>query len=531
MSAIRLLWVALASCALCGLGAQTARADEAAEIYDPARMYVVDLHLPQSSRNALAGSPNEYQPGTFSIAETDGTPSGIGSFSAPVDVGIRLKGSYSFRPLSGKSAFKIKFPKDALFHGIRVLTLNNMVEDPSMIHETLAYTAFRGAGVPGSRTGYAYVYVDGEDYGIHLNVETMDAIALAHRFGSFNESVQHLYEGENAADANPGQAGDFEVDEGDEGDLGDLEALISAVHSSGPGSWAQRVAHVIDLEEMTRMWAAEKYAGAWDGYAGTETPWTPNNYYLYSDPTGRFQMLPWGTDETWQLAYRLPFDGPAGEMFDRCITDAECNAIYRESLAAVRDAIGAMDLDALAAETAAMLAPWQEMEDEESTREERAPDEIEAAVADTRAFLAGRSAEVDDWLGVPPARPAQVAPPTPSGAEDSHVVRWLFYPRAPRLRVGRPRLANGVLRTRVRLRGRGRVVLRGIASSHGHRRDVCSDRVRVRHSGSLALSCPLPAWARRSLRRRPLRIVLVTRFFPAGDGAEQVVRRVTLPRR
>lgn len=73
------------------------------------------------------------------------------------------------------------------------------------------------------------------------------------------------------------------------------------------------MAAVADLEEMTRMWATEKYIGQWDGYAGKDgDPWLPNDYYLYSDPTGRFQMMPWGTTKAgrWSVAWRSTA-GPA----------------------------------------------------------------------------------------------------------------------------------------------------------------------------------------------------------------------------
>jgi hypothetical protein len=302
MKAIQLVVLTLVVSALGGLWAQSAAADEAASIYDPSRMHVIRLTLPQKSREGLAADRDKYQPGTFSLAETDGTPGGEGPFSTPVNVKIKLKGSASYRPLSEKSAFKIKF-EEAPFRGLRTITLNNMVEDPSMIHETFAYTAFRGAGVPASRTGYAYVYVDGEDFGVHLNIEALDQIALEKLFGSFNPATQHLYEGEDAHDVSPGGAGAFEIDEGEKSNRADLEALIDAVNSSGPPDWATRVAPVADLQEMTRMWAAEKYIGQWDGYAGSEAEWLPNNYYLYSEPSGRFKMMPWGNDESWQTAY------------------------------------------------------------------------------------------------------------------------------------------------------------------------------------------------------------------------------------
>lgn len=48
-----------------------------------------------------------------------------------------------------------------------------------MIHETLAYASFRAAGVPASRTGLAYVRLNGEDIGVYLDLENLDDIGLA----------------------------------------------------------------------------------------------------------------------------------------------------------------------------------------------------------------------------------------------------------------------------------------------------------------------------------------------------------------
>ena len=119
--------------------------------------------------------PDEYQPGTFAL-EADGVTHG------PFEVGVRLKGGLgSFRGLEGKAAFKVKvdeYVDGQTFFGLEKLTLNNMVQDPSMVHETLAYELFRSLGVPASRTGYAFVRVNGESFGLYLNVETLDAIAL-----------------------------------------------------------------------------------------------------------------------------------------------------------------------------------------------------------------------------------------------------------------------------------------------------------------------------------------------------------------
>jgi CotH kinase protein len=529
VKAVRLLWVGLAFVAVAGPWAQQARADEAATLYDPSRMYVVKLSLPPASKQALETPATwmEYQPGTFSVAvSADGTPDGVGAFSTPVNVGIRLKGNYSFRTLAGKAAFKVKFGKTELFHGLRVLTLNSMVGDPSMVRETLAYEAFRSASVPASRTGYAYVYVDGVDYGVHLNVETVDKIALEKLLGPFDEEVQHLYEGEDADDVSPGQAEDFEVDEGDEEDLSDLEALIEATNSSGPQSWAERVAATADLQEMTKMWAVEKYTGQWDGYAGQEESWTPNNYYLYSDTNGVFKMLPWGLDETWQTAHRLRFDGPAGLMFDRCLADSACSALYRQAVVDARDVIAGVDLDALAVQSAALLAPWQEMEDEESTRGEWGLKEIADGVAEVRAFVAARPGEAAKWLngevgGEEQEAQGSAGPPPPAAPSSS----------SPGVRMGKARVTRGgILRTRVHLPAAGTVVQRGKVSTGEGARVVCLDRVKAERPRSVTLRCPLPASIRERLRSGPVSITLAIRFIPMGGRPENLSRWLVLPR-
>ena len=394
----RLFAVLAASVTAVALLPAAAAADEAEALYDPGTVWVVDLQLPQTSVEALEADPEgAYQPGTFSVAQSDGTPGGVGAFSTPQAMEIRLKGSASFKPLSGKAAFKIKFPKAGPFLGLRKLTLNNMVEDPSMTHETLSYTLHRALGVPASRTGFVYLRLNGEDFGVYMNVENYDNVAMAKTLGSFDGDVQHVYEGENGADLKPELVGSFEVDEGPD-DVSDLEALVAAVNETDPEPWSSLVSPLADLKEMTRMWAAEKYSGQFDGYAGGPGSDHPNNYFLATGPDGLFRMLPWGQDETWKEDNHLPFEGPAGLGFEKCLADAVCKAEYVEALKSLRSLLPELGLDALAASTAQMLAPWQEMEEEESTRFEYDAAEIAAAVAETREFIATRPGDLEDYL-------------------------------------------------------------------------------------------------------------------------------------
>ncbi len=508
-----LIWAAL--CLVFSFAAEAARAEpapgEAAPIYDPGTVTVVDIGLSPEAIDELEEDPDEYVEGTFALTFTDGTPGGEGeTIELANEVGIRLKGKVgSFRPLTGKAGFKVKFneyAKQRLF-GLKKLTLNNMVQDPSMIHETLAYTVFRAAGVPAPRTGYAYVRLNGEDFGVYLNVEVFDDVGLERWFGEFDDP-QHLYEGEYGTDVTPGGAAAFSVDEGDEEVRTDLEALIAAVAGGGE-TFSERVEGIADLSEMTRMWAGEKFLGHWDGYAGADSSQfpggvMPNNFYLFSDAAGEFQMLPWGADQTWSS--RLDFGAEAGLLFDECLADPSCRDLYRESLADVGEAVEALDLDPLAQATAALLEPWQELG---APREEHGLEEIGEGVAETRGFIAGRPAELDAWLSSqgeqPPSPPSSPAPHSPP---------------APSLRVGRAAVAEGVLTTRLDLPEAGTLSKRVTIRTRDGIVAVCATRVHAGAPGPAVLRCRLSRSARQRIAARWLRL-RVELDFASDDGGRE----------
>jgi|GEM_PF-4338941 len=155
MRGIRFGAIALATCLVAAVVAASAAAEpapgQAGWVYDPSKVVIIDLSLSPVAEDALEVEPDEYVEGGFAISTTDGVPGGEEHLVESRGlVGIRLKGSAkgSFRPLSGKAAFKVKFnfenakgEKGKKYLGLKKLTLNNMVEDFSLVHETLAYTA------------------------------------------------------------------------------------------------------------------------------------------------------------------------------------------------------------------------------------------------------------------------------------------------------------------------------------------------------------------------------------------------------
>ena len=504
------------------LWVSSASADEAEQMYKPGTVDVIELTLSPKAIGELEAEPFEYVAGEFSLAQTDGTPGGVGPFTTPQKAEIRLKGSLvgSFENLSAKAGFKIKFKKSEKFLGLRKMTLNSMVQDPSMIHETLAYRALAAAGVAASHTGYAYLRVNGEGYGVYLNIEPLDVVALEKRFGAFKEPPQHLYEGEYGEDLFPGSAGGFEIDEGAEGERADLEALVQAVNYKGPEPWSTHIAPYADLEQMTRLWATEKYIGQWDGYAGVAAPARPNNYYLYSDPSGRFQMFPWGTDQTWVLS--IVFDGKDGLMFNICLEEPTCRRLYLRELQSVTAALGADDLDGLAGTTAALLAPWQALE----TPPRRPADatEIAKAVAATRTFVAGRQAEAVAFLKVneeakEESIAAPLAPPVPPAPT----------PEVGALLLGRVERSGRYLAAAVTAPTAGSVRLSATmrSESGGGWVRACEAQAAAQAPGPLAIRCRLSAAARCRLARHALVLRLSAEL---AGGSDSLRRRVRLPR-
>ncbi len=354
--------------------------DLADYFYNPFKVHTIDLGLPESSIESLDAEPRTYVPGTLKVT-IDGEEE-----HPELSVGIRLKGRWgSFRTLDQKAAFKVKidFADDDLrFLGLKRLTLNNMVQDKSMLHEALSYRIFRAFGIPCPRNGYAWVRVNGEDYGLYNLLETLDEVFLSR----FYQETTHLYEGDYGSDVVPGEADEFEVDEGKKSNISDLLALIAAAQAEDE-VWMASLQPVADLVEMTRMWLVEQYIGHWDGYAPTI-----NNYYIHSDQDERFTMLPWGTDQT--FADKRDFYNGKGHLFARCVAIPECRTLYEEALIGLLPVLDTLDNQLFVEQVAAVIAPYAEAD----PRKEYTMQQVTNGVNGTLKFLQDRRVQADELV-------------------------------------------------------------------------------------------------------------------------------------
>ncbi|MBK8258930.1 MAG: CotH kinase family protein [Polyangiaceae bacterium] len=353
-------------------------------VFVPAGIAEIRLTLGQLAIDSLNSAPSDYVHGDIQVTLADGQP-----ISLP-NSGIRLKGKYgSFRTLDQKAAFLLKFDayenKQELL-GIEKLALNNMVQDPSMIHEQIAFDLFRAAGAPAPRSSYARVFVNNELYGLYSTVEVIDNSEFLNNW--FGDDNGNLYEGEYGSDLEDGLLVTFDQDNGTDVGFSDLEQLKNALDSmTDPAQFWTEANAVIDMDRYVNFAANEIFIGHWDGYA-----WTRNNYFIYRGPDQRWTFLPWGTDQT--FADALPIWGGDGRIEQMCGASLPCRQKLKT---AFEDAAARVDSLGLIAKCDNL---WALIEDavQEDPRKEYDPFTVYNAIQDTKAFLSYRPGDVAGQL-------------------------------------------------------------------------------------------------------------------------------------
>jgi hypothetical protein len=289
---------------------------------------VTDIKLTLTPRNraSLESNPTGYVPAEMRM------------YGTTLEIGMRLKGSSTLRPLSDKPSMKIAVdfstPGQEVF-GWEGFNLHNCVADDSYMGDVMAHHLLREAGVPSLRTGYANVWVDNEYKGLYAVVQRKDHDWLEEWFADASGS---LYEGLGCDFGGGGWGGGgadcWNLDQQGLGDTRqDLNNLVNNMNRQGNAFLAALVEN-FDAELLLRALAAEWVIGHWDSYSGNL-----NNYHLYHEPTtGKWSLSPWSLD----LAFGRPVGGVChqfgldrsnyrtGQIALRCQNDPECNAVYEQ---------------------------------------------------------------------------------------------------------------------------------------------------------------------------------------------------------
>jgi len=370
------------------------------EIFAEDALPAFELTIPPDCEAALERTPDVYCAGE--LRYVPGTPAG--SELVLTNVGIRLKGSASFRTLSQKAAFKIKvdeFVDGQRLLGLRRLTLNNMVQDPSMVHERLGYRYLRAVGVPAPLCNHARVLVNGEYFGLYANVQTLDDEFAEALWSPAPGNLYDVPTGEYFYDLLPEYLDRFDLETNQAAaDRSDLAALIAAVGGDAETAYVSAGEH-LDWSEWLALGAAQAVIADWDGYFGAR-----NNYKLYHElERDRFLLLPWGIDQTFgitdgaggeplfHLDYRIDHstsEREPGTVLQQCQRAPTC---WERYLDAVEAAIATFEGLPLASELDAIVAQTEaaRLEDERKEHSDRTTTEYRDAL---RTFLAERGARV-----------------------------------------------------------------------------------------------------------------------------------------
>ena len=107
------------------------------------------------------------------------------------NIGIRAKGNTSLSTVasldSERYSFKIEFDQydsSITYHGLDKLSLNNLIQDSTMMKDYLTYTMMNEFGMAAPLCSFVYITVNGEDWGLYLAVEGVEESFLERNYGS-----------------------------------------------------------------------------------------------------------------------------------------------------------------------------------------------------------------------------------------------------------------------------------------------------------------------------------------------------------
>lgn len=103
------------------------------------------------------------------------------------NVAIRGKGNTSLSQVNNdRYSYKIEFDhydSTTTYHGLDKLCLNNIIQDNTYMKDYLTYQMMNDMGVASPLCSYAYITVNGEDWGLYLAVEAVEESFLQRNYG------------------------------------------------------------------------------------------------------------------------------------------------------------------------------------------------------------------------------------------------------------------------------------------------------------------------------------------------------------
>lgn len=255
------------------------------------------------------------------------------------NVAMHLKGAAgSFRPFDDKPALTLNFGKNAQgqrFHGLAKLSLNNSVQDPTYLCETIARETFLEAGVPVPQAQFATVVLNGRDLGLYVMIEGYNKDFLRKHFKNVKGN---LYDGGFCQEVNR----DLDVNSGEHPeDRSDIERLLAATREPDLDRRWQQFTNVLDMDRFITMLALEVMLWHWDGYGLNR-----NNWRLFHDlDTDRLVFMPHGLDQLFEFPpHRFPGEPSLrspmrGKVAAQVLTSSEGARLFFERIESLQKTV------------------------------------------------------------------------------------------------------------------------------------------------------------------------------------------------
>jgi hypothetical protein len=331
--------------------------DQAAAFYNPVVVSNINLTLPQQSVDTLNNDPltKIYQSANIRITTADGTVTTLNN------IGVRLKGQASRKNLYEKAPLKLKFDafvKGQKFMGLTRMTLNSMIQDPSFVREDTAYRIYRAMGLVAPRTTYSWVTLNNADFGLYMNVESIDAQMLKRWLNPVHVYSSDCY----LQDLTYSQSDCFDTNYGST-DRTRFNAAVAVSVLNGE-TWWNEVNKVAHMDQVINLMATDLYTSNWDGY----TDVVQNNYYIVFDDTGKLRIIPWGQDQAFPMQADAQLDflgrGPAfrnfgnqerSVMLRKCVAYTPCQSQLVRAQVAVKDKVATLNIPAFKNKVASVI--------------------------------------------------------------------------------------------------------------------------------------------------------------------------------
>lgn len=353
---------------------------------------------------------------------------------------VRSRGSGSRN--GTKPGLRVDFNRNASgaqeWLGLKSLILDNQKQDPTGLHEMLAFRLFERMGLPAPRESFAQLYVNNKFSGLYTIVEPIDKHFLARVFGAHEdgnvENDGYLFEykwqypylltylGPELEKYQQILEAKTHENESISGIYDAVYRMVREITEARDDRFEQSVSAYLDLRLFMKYVAIQSALAEGDGllgYAGI------NNFYLYRfEKKTLFQFLDWDADNTFKaIDYSITAEHDNNLLMKRSMTIPSLRSAYFTSLLeAVRSTEEYSDEEA-EADAKLKRAPrgWLEREIDRlyaqirttmlmDTVKAYSNDEFEAAIESLRQFSRERGPYVRCEVAklIDPSKAAQV---------------------------------------------------------------------------------------------------------------------------